>query len=317
MSPSGAQAIGIDVGGTKTAAVRIAADGAVLARQTRPTPADDEDAILEGMVATARAVLADEVVAIGISAAGMVEAGTGILRFAPNLAWRDASLVERIHEPLGVPTLAENDNTAAVWGEFRVGAGRGFRYLLHIGVGTGIGGGLVLGGQLYRGAHGFAAEVGHVVVEPGGPLCGCGNHGCWEQVASGRAIMRDGRAAVTRHEHSAIAELAGGDPDKVSGELVTGAAQAGDPTARGILTEVGHRLGEGIAGLVNVLDVEAVTIGGGASEAGNLLLEPARKAFRMTLMAPERRPEVPLLQAALGSDASAVGAAILALDELT
>ena len=317
MSVAGSTAIGVDVGGTKTAALRVLPDGTVLARAQRPTPADDEDAICEGMVTVAREVLDDSVAAIGISAAGMVEAGTGILRFAPNLAWREASLVDRVQGPLGVPTLAENDNTAAVWGEVRIGAAVGFRHVLHIGVGTGIGGGIVLDGKLFRGAHGFAAEVGHMIVEPGGPLCGCGNHGCWEQVASGTAITRAGRAAVERHEHSSIAELTGGDADAVTGELVTEAARRGDTTARGILMEVGHRLGEGIAGLVNVLDVEVVTVGGGASDAGDLLLAPARKAFLMALEAPAHRPEVPVLDAALGADASAVGAAILALDELT
>jgi glucokinase len=317
MSVAGARAIGIDVGGTKTAALRVGADGAVLARASRPTPADDEDAIVAGMVDVARAVLDDTVAAVGISAAGMVEAGTGVLRFAPNLAWRDASLVACVADPIGLPALAENDNTAAVWGEHRVGAARGYRYVLHVGVGTGIGGGLVLDGRLYRGAHGFAAEIGHVIVEPGGPRCGCGNLGCWEQVASGTAIAREGRAAVTRHAHSILAELADGDPDRVTGELVTRAARAGDPTARGILMEAGRRLGEGIAGLVNVLDVEVVTVGGGASEAGDLLLEPARRAFRDAVEAPERRPDVPLVAGALGADASAVGAAILALDDLT
>ena len=316
-APHERTAIGLDVGGTKTAALRVRSDGTVVARVQRPTPADDEDAICEGMVQVAREVLDASVAAIGISAAGMVEAGTGILRFAPNLAWREASLVERVRDPLGVPTLAENDNTAAVWGEVRIGAAQGYRHVLHVGVGTGIGGGIVLGGKLFRGAHGFAGEIGHVIVEPGGPLCGCGNHGCWEQVASGTAITRDGRAAVERHTHSLIAELAGGDPDAVTGELVTEAARRGDPTALGILMEVGYRLGEGIAGLVNVLDVEVVTVGGGASEAGELLMAPVRKAFTSALEAPEHRPEVPVLDAALGADASAVGAAILALDELT
>jgi glucokinase len=310
-------AIGVDVGGTKTAALRVRADGTVLARAQRPTPADDEDAICEGMVAVAREVLDDTVAAIGISAAGMVEAGTGILRFAPNLAWRESSLVDRVQGPLGVPTLAENDNTAAVWGEVRIGAAVGFRHVLHVGVGTGIGGGIVLDGRLFRGAHGFAAEIGHVIVEPGGPVCGCGNRGCWEQVASGTAITRAGRAAVERHRHSLIRELASGDADAVTGELVTEAARRGDATARGILMEVGHRLGEGIAGLVNVLDVEVVTIGGGASEAGELLLAPARSAFLMALEAPDHRPEVPVLEGKLGTDASAIGAAILSLDELT
>jgi glucokinase len=183
-----------------------------------------------------------------------------------------------------------------------------------VGVGTGIGGGIILDGALLRGAHGFAAEIGHFVVQPDGERCGCGNLGCWETVASGSAITRAARKAVTRHAHSRIAELAGGDPDRASGATVTQAASEGDPAARGILAEVGHRLGEGIGGLVNILDPEIVIIGGGAAEAGDLLLEPARMAFRMTVEAPDHRPAVPIVAAELGTDAGVIGAATLALD---
>jgi glucokinase len=310
-----AHAIGIDVGGTRTAVVRIDADGDVLGREVRPTPADDQEATIAGMIQAARDVMTREVKAIGISAAGLVDR-SGVMRFAPNLAWRDTDLVARVGSSLALPVTADNDNTAAAWGEFRLGSGRGCQHMLLVGVGTGIGGGIVADGRLFRGAHGFAAEIGHVIVEPGGPLCGCGNHGCWEQVASGTTITREGRAAVSRHPHSLIAELVRGDAEAVTGELVSEAARRGDPTARGILMEVGHRLGEGIAGLVNILDPEVVVVGGGASEAGDLLLEPARAAFRRSVMAYDRRPDVPLRDAALGNDAGAIGAALLALNEL-
>jgi glucokinase len=188
--------------------------------------------------------------------------------------------------------------------------------MLMVSVGTGIGGGIVLDGMLYRGANGFAAEIGHIVVEPGGPRCGCGNDGCWEQVASGAAIMREGAAAVGRHPHSALTELAGGDPDGVTGEMVAMAAQRGDAVSRGIFVEVGHRLGVGIAGLVNVFDPDLVVVGGGASEAGELLLAPARNAFERSVEAPGHRPEVPIVQAALGNDAGAIGAAALAFESI-
>jgi glucokinase len=314
--PSAANAIGIDVGGTRTAALRIDADGNVLARATRPTPADDEEATIAGMLDAARDVMTEGVRAVGISAAGLVDRN-GVMRFAPNLAWRDVDLVGRVGSSLGLPVSADNDNTAAAWGEFRLGSGRGRRDVLLVGVGTGIGGGIVAEGRLFRGAHGFAAEIGHIIVEPGGPQCGCGNRGCWEQVASGTTITREGRAAVRRHPHSLIAELGHGNPDLVTGTLVTEAARRGDATARGILTEVGHRLGEGIAGLVNVLDPEVVVVGGGAAEAGDLLLGPARAAFARSVIAYDQRPEVQLLEAMLGNDAGAIGAALLALDELT
>ena len=188
--------------------------------------------------------------------------------------------------------------------------------MLLVTVGTGIGGGIVAGGKLFRGAHGFAAEIGHIIVEPGGPECGCGNRGCWEQVAAGRAIDRLGRAAAMDHPGSLMVSLAGGDPARVSGSLVTEAARQGDDVALGVLAEVGRRLGEGIAGLVNVLDPDVVVVGGGAGVAGDLLLDPARAAFRDNVEGREHRPEVAILAAQLGNDAGAVGAAALALEEL-
>ena len=246
----------------------------------------------------------------------MIDATEGILRFAPNLAWRNLPIAERMRDALGLPCQVDNDASMAAYGEFRFGAGRGYRHLLLVTVGTGLGGGIVSDGRLFRGANGFAAEIGHVIVEPGGPLCGCGNRGCWEQVAAGRAIDRMGREEAREHEHSILRRLAGGDPDEVNGELVTQAAKQGDGAATGILAEVGRRLGQGIAGLVNVLDPQVVVVGGGAIVAGDLLLDPARAAFLDAVEGPEFRPRVPIVPAELGNDAGAVGAATLALEEL-
>ncbi|HEX7247024.1 MAG TPA: ROK family protein, partial [Actinomycetota bacterium] len=301
-------AIGIDVGGTKTAALLVDRDGGVLGREVRVTPADDERATLATMVEAARALGAPSAAGVGIAAAGMVDRG-GTMRFAPNLSWRDVALASFVGEALGLPCVAHNDANAAAWGEFRHGAGRGSSHMLMIGVGTGIGGGIVLDGHLYRGANGFAGEIGHIVVEPAGPPCGCGNRGCWEQVASGTAITRTGRRAAARHPYSSLRELAGGDPRAVTGDIVTRAALDGDTVSQGILVEVGFRLGVGIAGLVNVLDPDVVVIGGGASEAGDLLLVPARDGYRRSVEGADRRPEVPIVQAALGSDSGAIGAA--------
>ena len=309
-------ALGIDVGGTKIASLLVDRSGSVVARDVRPTPADDQTATLDAMEASARAVIDPLTAAVGISAAGLVERGTGILRFAPNLAWRDAPLVERIGGALGLPAVADNDANAAAWGELKAGQGRGHRDVLFVGVGTGIGGGIIADGRLFRGAHGFAAEIGHIIVEPDGPLCGCGNRGCWEQVASGKAIARDGRAAVTRHPHSMLVELSDGDPGKITGTMVAEAAAQGDTVSRGILVGVGHRLGEGIAGLVNILDPELVVVGGGVARAGDLILAPARTAFIRAVEAPSSRPDVPIVPASLGSDAGAVGGALMAFDLL-
>ena len=314
---AGDHAIGLDVGGTKTAAARVTPDGSIVDRATLPTPADDMAATLNTILEAARAVLAPDVRAVGIAAAGLVEFATGILRFAPNLVWRDVPLVEHLSGALGLPVVADNDNTAAAWGEFRFGAGRDYRHMMLVGVGTGIGGGIVADGVLFRGAHGFAADIGHIIVEPEGPLCGCGNRGCWEQVASGQAVTRAGRKAVSDGEQTLLRERAGGDPEQVTGPMVTKAAQDGDAVSIAIIAEVGRRLGEGIAGLVNVLDPEVVVVGGGVANAGELLLTPAREAFRRTVEAVDRRPDVPLVHAQLGNDAGVVGAATLALESIT
>src|SRR5207247_598920 len=178
MSEAAPQAVGIDVGGTKIVALRVSGEGKELARSVRPTPAEDMDATLETRVAALGDVAAPDVVALGLGAVGPVEEGTGVLRFAPNLAWRDAPIAEVVGRAAGTRVIVENDCTAGADGAYRVGAARGVAHVLYIGVGTGIGGGLILAGSIYRGAHGFAAEVGHIVVEPDGPVCGCGNRGC-------------------------------------------------------------------------------------------------------------------------------------------
>jgi glucokinase len=301
-------AVGVDVGGTKVAALLTDDRGSILDRRVVHSPADDAEATVDTVVDLARdlANRHEGVVAVGVGAAGLVSRD-GVLRFAPNLAWREFPVRDRVAAGVGLPVIVDNDATVAAWGEFRFGAGRGAEDLLLVTVGTGIGGGIVAGGSLFHGAHGFAAEIGHIIVEPGG-----GNVGCWEQVASGRAIERLGREAAREHPDSALGRVAQGHPATIDGSAVTKAAQDGDPMALRILERVGVRLGEGIAGLVNVLDPDVVVVGGGASSAGDLLLAPARRAFEDSVEAAEHRPPVPILPAALGNDAGAIGAADLA-----
>jgi glucokinase len=289
-------------------------DGSVQAREVRGTPAEDVEATMETIYSVTEALRAEGAAeAVGIGAAGMVDFEAGTIRFAPNLAWKEVPIRDLVTERAGLPAVVDNDANAAAWGEFRFGAGRGYGHLLVVTVGTGIGGGIVADGRLYRGAHGFAAEIGHIIVQPGGPLCGCGNRGCWEQVASGRALARMGEDVADLDPGSRIASLAG--EARVTGQVVAAAAREGDPRAVEIFAEVGRRLGEGIAGLVNVLDPEAVVVGGGVAEEGEILLEPARSAFADAVEAPDHRPQVPILGASLGAEAGAVGAAALALDE--
>ena len=307
------QAVGIDIGGTKIAALRISAEGEILDSTVIPTPATDPSAALPAIEAAGAEVMNEAVGAIGVGIAGLIDVRAGILLSSPNLAWRHLPLRDGLSARFRVPVIVENDATAAAWAESRLGASRGRDDSLFVGIGTGIGGGIIAEGRLIRGAHGLAGEVGHIIVEPGGSLCGCGNHGCWEQVASGVAIERAGRRAVTDEPGSAIARLADGDPRRVTGELVTEAAQGGDEVAVAILATVGRRLGEGVAGLVNVWDPEVVVIGGGVGEAGDVVLAPLREAFLASVEGADVRPEVPIVPAHLGNDAGAIGAALLAL----
>ena len=283
---AGTEALGIDVGGTKIACLRVDSTGHVSAREVAQTPATDPDATIAAVISLAARLRTPATGCMGLGVAGMVDPDAGILRYAPNLAWRELPIADRVGSALGLPCGLDNDANVAAWGEFRCGAGRGFHDMLLVTVGTGIGAGMVVDGRLFRGAHGLGGEVGHVIVDPDGPICGCGNHGCWEQVASGRAIERSGRAAIAEHPQSLMAQMVGGDASKLTGPMVTEAAERDDDVARGILAEVGRRLGEGIAGLVNVLDPEAVVVGGGAVAANEMLLAPARAAFVECLEAP-------------------------------
>lgn len=291
-------AVGIDVGATKAEAVRVTADGTVQARARADTPATDVPGVLDAMRTVAEKVLDPSCVAIGVGAAGLVERATGRMKFAPNIAWRDVDLAAEL-AGLGLPSVVDNDCTTATVGELLVGAGRGVADFVYVGMGTGIGGGLVVGGAVQRGANGYAGEIGHTIVEPGGVVCGCGNRGCWETVASGTTITRLGKERLG-----------------VDGRGVVASAAGGDASARAILDEVGARLGQGIAGLVNILDPSLVIVGGGPpSAAGDLLLDPARRACRDAIEGAGVRPEVPIVPAALGADSAGVGAALWALQE--
>jgi glucokinase len=309
---SGRPTIGVDVGGTKTAAILLSADGEILDRSTLPSAADDPAASLAAVGDAVEKVLHDSATGIGVGAAGLIDVRSGTIVFSPNFSLRRVPIAARLTERFGLPVTVDNDATAGAWAEARLGAATGSDESLFVGVGTGIGGGIVSGGRLLRGANGFAGEVGHVIVEPGGPLCGCGNRGCWEQVASGQALEREGARAITEVPGSALAVLAGGDPAKVTGELVAAAARDGDAVAARIVRTIGSRLGEGIAGLVNVLDPAVVVVGGGVAEIGEPIFDPLREAYHRSVEGRRDRPDVSIVPAALGVDASAIGAALIA-----
>jgi glucokinase len=236
------------------------------------------------------------------------------VRFSPHLSWRDEPLQAAVSSRLGLPVVVENDANAAAWAEWRFGAARGESHLVCITLGTGIGGGVLVDGELLRGRYGMAGEFGHMQVVPGGHRCECGNRGCWEQYASGNALVRESRelAAAGSPMAHRLLDLAGGDPERLSGPLVTQAARDGDQAAVELLTDVGQWLGTGLADLAAALDPGTFVIGGGVSDAGELVLGPAREAFRRTLTGRGYRPEARIVQAELGPDAGLVGAADLA-----
>lgn len=310
-------AIGVDIGGTKIAAGVVDEDGAILAQTRRATQPDDAGSI-DRAIAEIYAELSEsyEVGAIGLAAAGFVASDRSGVLFAPNLAWRNYPLRDRVAELVGpdVRIVVENDANAAGWAEFRFGVGRDVDDMLMLTVGTGLGGAIMIGGQLVRGAWGVAAEVGHMRVVPGGHYCGCGHEGCWEQYASGSALVRDAQAAVITQPERAVRllELAGGDAEKLIGPHVTDAAQEGDPLAVELFTELGRWIGEGSASVAALLDPELIVVGGGVGAAGDLLLAPARQAFGEQLSARGYRPEARIELAAMGNDAGIVGAADLA-----
>ncbi|MGA9747042.1 MAG: ROK family glucokinase, partial [Nocardioides sp.] len=286
--------VGVDVGGTKIAAGVVDEQGRIVATSRRESPATDSDAIESTIADLVRELKEDhDVEAVGVGAAGFVDVRRSTVLFAPNLAWRDEPLKAELERRTGLPVVIENDANAAAWGEFAFGGGKDVDDLLLVTVGTGVGGGIVLDGKLHRGAFGVAAEIGHLRVVPQGRPCGCGNHGCWEQYASGSALVRDARERVAAGgpDVAALLELAGGRAEELSGPIVTEAAQAGDEVALELLIDLGRWLGEGIASLTAVLDPSVVVIGGGVSEAGPLLLDPIREHFRANLTASAHRPE--------------------------
>jgi glucokinase len=310
-------AIGVDIGGTKIAVGVVDEAGAILAKVRRETEADDVADIDRAIADACRELTKEyEVGAIGLAAAGFVSPDRRSVSFAPNIAWREYPLAERIEGllDLDVPVVVENDANAAGWAEFRYGAAREATDMLMLTVGTGLGGAIVVDRELVRGKWGVAAEVGHMRVVPGGHYCGCGHEGCWEQYASGTALVRDARQAAVAQPHRAtrLLELAGGDAEDVTGPLVTQAAQEGDELAVELLATLGRWIGEGSASVAALLDPELVVIGGGVGAAGDLLLTPVRKAYEAQLSALGHRPVAQIELAEHGNEAGIIGAADLA-----
>ncbi|SEF46813.1 glucokinase [Thermomonospora echinospora] len=308
--------IGVDVGGTKVAAGVVDDGGRILEQVRRPTPSTDPRQTAEVIAEVVDLLKGkyEQVEAVGLGAAGFVDEARATVLFAPNLAWRDEPIKDKVEELVGMPVVVENDANATAWGEFRFGAGRGERFLVLVALGTGIGGGIVVDGELYRGRFGLAGEIGHLRMVPDGRRCGCGNRGCWEQYASGNALVHEARelARVAPLMAARLLELGDGTPEGVGGLEITQAAREGDRAALECFGTVAAWAGQGLADLAAILDPGAFIIGGGLSDAGDLLLEPVRAAFEaaVTGRGYRRLPEVRIAE--LGSAAGIVGAADLA-----
>jgi glucokinase len=307
--------IGIDIGGTKVLGGVVDGDGRVLARDRRQTPGFSVRAVEDTVVELVDGLSAGHhVEAVGVGAAGFVDVSQSTVLFSPHLAWRDEPLRAALSRRISVPLVVDNDANTAALAECRFGAGAGHRYVLCITLGTGIGGALVIDEVVFRGANGMAGEFGHIQVVPEGHRCECGNRGCWEQYASGNALVRDARELLltgspVAHE---LKRRVDGDPDRLTGPLVTEAARDGDPLAIELIGDIGTWLGVGLAGMAAAFDPDAVIVGGGVSAAGELLLVPTRQAFSRTLVGRGHRREPLITAAALGPDAGFVGAADLA-----
>ncbi len=307
--------VGVDIGGTKVAAGVVDECGTIVAATRGETPAHDSSRTQDVIAAVVGELTGKyDVEAVGVGAAGFVDEHRSTVLFAPNIAWRGEPLRTSLERRLGLPVVVENDANAAAWAEVRFGAGRGADQVVILTVGTGIGGGIVWNGRLLRGRFGVAAEIGHLNIVPAGRRCGCGLLGCWEQYASGRALVQQAQDLACRSPATAgeLLRLAGGRPENITGQMVTQAAKAGDAAALQSFDEIGTWLGRGLADLAAVLDPGLFVISGGVSTAGELLRAPTARTFRTFLTGSGHRPTAEVRIAELGDEAGLVGAADLA-----
>ncbi|HAM44486.1 MAG TPA: glucokinase [Propionibacteriaceae bacterium] len=303
--------VGVDIGGTNILAGVVTRDGEIVASARRATDPSDPEQIEQAVAdAVAELTASHDVGGVGVAAAGFVSSDRREMLFAPNIAWRNHPLADRLERLIGHSVVIENDANAAAWAEFRFGNGQGVSEMIMLTLGTGLGGGVIANGRLVRGTFGAAAELGHLKIEPDGELCGCGRRGCWEAYASGTALARDAQRFAAEHPRSAqtMLDLAGGEP--ITGAQVTAAARQGDGHALSLLRQFGRYLGLGIATLSAVIDPELVVIGGGiTSAAGEFILPTAKEQFLENLSGRGHRGELEIRTARLANNAGIIGAA--------
>jgi glucokinase len=307
--------IGIDVGGTKVLGGVVTESGEILTTARRDTPREGGRALTQAIADVANELSREfQVESIGVSAAGFISSDRQTILATPNIAgWNGVNLDKELTEILGKRIVLENDANAAAWGEFKFGAGRGRKDLMLLTLGTGVGGGLILDGALFRGAFGIGAELGHLRIVPDGHLCGCGMRGCLEQYASGSALLRHAREAISASPDIARNLLSRGDGtlDGLRGQHITEAAREGDPVALAAFNTLASYLGAGIASLCAVIDPSCIVLGGGVIDAGELFLGPTREAALRLIPFSGKHPYPEIVPAELGNSAGLVGVADL------
>ena len=308
-------AIGIDIGGTKVLGGVVTGTGEILATARRDTPREGGRALTEAIANVANELAQQYPVdSIGVSAAGFISSDRQTMLATPNISnWNGVNLVAELTEILHKKIVLENDANAAAWGEFKFGAGRGRNDLMMLTLGTGVGGGLILGGSVFRGAFGIGAELGHIRLVPDGQLCGCGIRGCLEQYASGSALLRHAREAIDASPLLARNLLDRGDGtiEGLRGNHITEAARDGDPVAIAAFNTMATYLGAGIASLCAVIDPSCVVLGGGVIDAGELFLGPTRDAALRLIPFSGKHPYPEIVAAVLGNHAGLFGVADL------
>ncbi|MGI9583990.1 MAG: ROK family protein [Acidimicrobiia bacterium] len=305
-------AIGVDIGGTKSLAVRLTESAEAARSMVEHDPAT---APLEQILESIASVDADDATAIGIGIAGLVNPGDGALVWGPHLPGTNMRIRDAVEARFSRPTVVDNDANMALFGELRMGVAVGYSDVLLVTLGTGIGGAIAIDGEIFRGGA-FAGEWGHMQVERNGDLCDCGKRGCWETLASGPALVRLAREVVSANPESSLARVLGARSatEQITAESVVAAADSGDETARSLVAEVGRALGQGLADLVAIFDPELVIVGGGLGSVGESILGPARRVIADSLHGGSLRVPPPVLVAGLGPAAGAIGAAIMATE---
>lgn len=321
--PTDAVALGIDLGGTKILTAVGNGQGTLLARDHRETPDETKpESVLEaihesvGRSLDEASLRIEQVAAIGVGAPGPSNPQTGILHTSPNLpGWHDVPVRKLIENKYNRPTFLINDANAAALAEYHFGAGRGSCCFLYVTVSTGIGGGIVIGGNLFTGNRGVAAEIGHMTISDQGPRCNCGNTGCWETLGSGTALAREARRRIDEGEATDILSYSGGDVHEVTARTIQQAAEAGDGLAARLVAETAHYIGTGLANLINIFNPDVIALGGGLTRMGAMLIDPACEVARRRAFNPAVE-SVRIETAQRGRNSGVLGAVVHALEQV-